>query len=637
MPDWSYRTLFQPVLFAMSDIRSRDWALRAMRGLSRMPLGKQLIQTMGHMTPAKEISQRIGGLDLASPVVITGELDPRRLGVEPLSLFGAGLLDLGIVTQEPIWGKIERDDDKKGLLLSHPWVNTGKSALLSSLEDLGPVSTPLMVRLGHHPSADEAGISDERINLIRELAPYCSFFVLDETDGRKWGQTEWKEHMTAVTDECRRLNKPLSVSVLPDSRLLEWEEDWSSEVDAIVFSDGIHTSEGYRIGDPDAKQRVLAAVHRWKNRYPDCPVFASAAVHEPADAMMCLKAGADLVMVNAGLVFSGPGLVKRINEAVIDDWFAGDEMNREENQSRTGEAAWICGMLMGVGLILIGAAAWWVASTHVILPYDEAITGMSRQEIHAVNNRLLAFMAHDRITLSGTMISLGILYIMLSLYGLRKGSHWSKRIMILSCVIGFASLFYFLGHGYLDPLHALLSAVLFPLFWLMIQFGLTSFQPDRSRNRYNTRSWQRSLWGQLSFVCLGAGFSVAGIVISVIGMTVVFVPEDLVFMDTSAHALGEVNDRLLPLIAHDRAGFGGTLLATGIVFLLLSLWGIREGERWVWWAFFLGGIPGFVGGIGVHIQVGYMDHFHLTPAYLAFLLYVAGLILTFPYLMNRSK
>jgi dihydroorotate dehydrogenase len=43
----------------------------------------------------------------------------------------------------------------------------------------------------------------------------------------------------------------------------------------------------------------------------------------------------------------------------------------------------------------------------------------------------------------------------------------------------------------------------------------------------------------------------------VVGMTRVFVPQDLAFMGLSAERLRALSPTLVPLIAHDRAGFGG--------------------------------------------------------------------------------
>ena len=67
--------------------------------------------------------------------------------------------------------------------------------------------------------------------------------------------------------------------------------------------------------------------------------------------------------------------------------------------------------------------------------------------------------------------------------------------------------------------------------------------------------------------------------------------------NTPADVLGAVNPRLLPLVAHDRAGFGGALVSDGIGVLLISLWGFRAGARWVWWTLFGAGLPGFAAAL----------------------------------------
>ncbi|MGZ0050041.1 hypothetical protein [Brevibacillus gelatini] len=122
-----------------------------------------------------------------------------------------------------------------------------------------------------------------------------------------------------------------------------------------------------------------------------------------------------------------------------------------------------------------------------------------------------------------------------------------------------------------------------------------------------------------------------------IGITGVFVPSDLVFLCVSAEMLHAFNERLIPLIAHDRAGFGGALVSDGLAVLLISLWGFRRGEAWVWWTLLLAGIPGFAAGIGIHFAVGYVDFVHLLPAYAAVLLFLAGLMLAKPYLTEATK
>ena len=136
----------------------------------------------------------------------------------------------------------------------------------------------------------------------------------------------------------------------------------------------------------------------------------------------------------------------------------------------------------------------------------------------------------------------------------------------------------------------------------------------------NTRAWRLGLVGQLCFVMLGVGLIVGGLAIVGTGITQVFVPSDLAFLETEGPFLREISPRLVPLVAHDRAGFGGTLVTTGLAVLFAGLWGIRPGARWLWWGLLLAGIPGLGGALGVHYTVGYTDFLHLSPVWLALFL-----------------
>ncbi|MNI36643.1 hypothetical protein D3C73_907010 [compost metagenome] len=208
--------------------------------------------------------------------------------------------------------------------------------------------------------------------------------------------------------------------------------------------------------------------------------------------------------------------------------------------------------------------------------------------------------------------------------------------MLVSCIVGFIGFFLYLGYGYFDPLHALVSVLLLPMFLLAMR-GWVERPSLMKPNMVNDRNWRLAQWGQLLFVVLGISLAVGGIVISFVGVTHVFVPSDLAYLCTSSDMLNQLNEQLLPLIAHDRAGFGGALLSNALVLLATSLWGINQGQRWLWWTFLIGGLPGFIAGFSVHGIIGYTDFLHLSPAYFAFLIYILGLLFLYPYLMRSPR
>ena len=119
-----------------------------------------------------------------------------------------------------------------------------------------------------------------------------------------------------------------------------------------------------------------------------------------------------------------------------------------------------------------------------------------------------------------------------------------------------------------------------------------------------------------------------------VGMTWVFVPQDLEFMGVQTIELQSVSSRLIPLIAHDRAGFGGAICTTGIA-VLFCVWCARPSKS-LWQVLCFSGVVGFAAAIGIHPVVGYTNLLHLAPAMLGAVIFIIGLVLTYP-TMHRAS
>jgi heme A synthase len=98
-------------------------------------------------------------------------------------------------------------------------------------------------------------------------------------------------------------------------------------------------------------------------------------------------------------------------------------------------------------------------------------------------------------------------------------------------------------------------------------------------------------------------------------------------MDTTAAQLDALNARLIPLIAHDRAGFGGGVLNVGL--LIVACTACATPSRHLWHALAAAGTVGFVAAIGVHPLVGYNNPVHLAPACMGAIAYFVALALTY--------
>jgi hypothetical protein len=277
--------------------------------------------------------------------------------------------------------------------------------------------------------------------------------------------------------------------------------------------------------------------------------------------------------------------------------------------------------ITGLVLVLSGGFAILQSATGYFLPQDVQALGFdARQLAAAANIRVVHFMFHDRVAFGGTMLAVGFAYWYLAEFPLRAGDAWAWWAFLISGICGFASFLAYLSYGYLDNWHGIATLLLLPVFLV----GLWRARPAGIHPRDIWQGGQCLSVGRGGLVFLAGGMIAAGATIMAVGMTRVFVPQDLAFMGLSLADLQNVSPKLVPVIAHDRAGFGGGLISTGVILLLLARHAplTRSFVQIV----MLMGLAGFSTAIGVHPAIGYTDFVHLAPAYFGALLFVATLL-----------
>lgn len=293
---------------------------------------------------------------------------------------------------------------------------------------------------------------------------------------------------------------------------------------------------------------------------------------------------------------------------------------------------------VGLSLVLSGGFALFLAATGQLLPHDIEFLGMTESQLCAFAEcRILHFMFHDRAAFGGALIAIGTLYLWMAEFPLRQGQAWAWWLFVCSGLIGFGSFLAYLGYGYLDVWHGTATLLLLPIFIL----GLAkSFSRLREPKPFNSLfkpatafSWKTSAGaGRICLLATAFGMTLGGLVITVVGMTSVFVPQDLTFMNLAANDLSAISPRLIPLIAHDRAGFGGALATAGIA-VWFCVW-CGQPSRSLWQALCVSGAAGFATAIGVHPVIGYNDLIHLAPAFAGIMIFASGLILSYKPMMR---
>jgi len=280
-------------------------------------------------------------------------------------------------------------------------------------------------------------------------------------------------------------------------------------------------------------------------------------------------------------------------------------------------------------LILIGAGGFAVfqASTGHFLPHDTAYLGMTSQQLCTLHGcRIVHFMVHDRVSFGGVLVAIGTMYLWLSEFPLRRRESWAWWAIAISGIAGFLSFLSYLGYGYLDTWHGMATLVIAPIFaGGLVMTRRRTGEDTTPKPALDFRS--RAGFGRVLILASTIGIVSAGLTIMTVGMTRVFVPTDLTYMGVTTEELRGLNAHLVPLIAHDRAGFGGALVSCGLAMFIAAFYGLPS--RSLWQALAIAGLAGFATAILIHPAIGYTNPVHLAPAVVGCCVFAVGLVLSY--------
>jgi dihydroorotate dehydrogenase len=586
-------------------------------------------------------------------------IDTHAVALSLLQHLGFGYLSVGPVSAEARPRRLAHDPlrlrDALAIVSSPLAGAPGAAVLVKRVAQAAELRAPVGFALAAPPFAE-----------VMQVARAAAAFFTVPAGGSE--REEALRELRALTDRPLLLRLPHDLSDADVDALTDAAA--SAGIDGCVATAGAPCPllASGEMDAPFVRRAALRVTERIAKRHGAAfPIIGAGGVFTPEDALAFLDAGATLVELYAGFVYAGPGLPARILAASAAASRGARDSASPADASASGDArdsaspaatspdslaplpsrgaarraperrfAELGPYLVGfTGLVLIGSGvfALILAATVKLLPYDVAFLGMSMTDLCDRNAcRIVHFMAHDRVSFGGSIISVGTLYAWLGAVPLRRGEAWAWWTALLSGIIGFGSFLTYLGYGYLDVWHGRATLALLPVFVTGLILSFRELRSPRGPGVLGTVGAKAWIWspaglGRLAMTFTAFGMIAGGLTIMGVGMTRVFVPQDLEFMGVTVAELHALNPRLVPLIAHDRAGFGGGLCSTGVAVMACVWYGIRPGAAALWRSLLIAGTVGFACASGAHPVVGYTSFVHLAPAYAGALAFAIGMAL----------
>jgi len=326
----AYRAL-RALLFRLDPETAHQAALSALALASATAPGRAALRAR-HAVSDPSLAVEAFGLRFDNPLGLAAGYDKDARAVLGLAALGFGHVEVGTVTPRPQAGnprpRIWRRPAERALNNRMGFPSAGAEVVARRLAALPAGRTVRVgVNLGKNRDTPLERAPDDYASAYRTVAPHADYAVVNVSSPNTPGlrELQGREHLEAILTQLAQARRdtrriPLLVKVAPDGtdEALDELVDvlLDAGVDGVVATNttvaGVAPDRGGLSGAP-LRARATEVVARVHRRAGDrLPVVGVGGVFDAADVREKLAAGAVLVQLYTGLVYEGPGVVRRI-------------------------------------------------------------------------------------------------------------------------------------------------------------------------------------------------------------------------------------------------------------------------------------------------------------------------------------
>ena len=338
-----YRCVASNVLFRFDPEDIHERTLRLLGGLPAPALALGRAVLSGGRSPV-----RVAGIDFPGRVGVAAGLDKDGRAARAWSALGFGFAELGTVTPRPQPGnpapRLYRLRASHALLNRMGFNNAGAPALAARLAGLGvargngALGCAIGISIGKNKTTPLDDAPADYLACLEALAPYADYLAVNvsspNTPGLRGLQAgdSLRPLLAALTARARNLDPsnpvPIFVKVAPDLDDAGLDDVLAACIaggaagviatnttlarDGMLGADVALASQDGGLSGAPLTQRSREMVRRIASSTP-LPVMGVGGVMTPADAAAMIDAGACLVQVFTGFIYSGPALVAGAN------------------------------------------------------------------------------------------------------------------------------------------------------------------------------------------------------------------------------------------------------------------------------------------------------------------------------------
>ena len=336
-----YKFLIKPILFLFDPEWVHHAVFYLLKVIHRIPGMGSMIRALYHIKDQR-LERKLFGLTFPNPVGLAAGFDKDAMLYQELSNFGFGFIEIGTLTPKPQPGnpkkRLFRLPEDNGLINRMGFNNQGVVEAIERLKKNNGVLIGGNIGKNKITPNDEA-VSDY-VQCFEALFPHVDYFVVNVSSPntpnlRALQDKEPLQHLLQTLKDLnlkRNSPKPILLKIAPDlidDQLLDIIDIVTTvKIDGVIASNttlsrqGLISSNksemGGLSGKPVAERstEVIRFLHEKSNNA--FPIIGVGGIHSSEDAINKLNAGASLIQLYTGFVYEGPGVIKKINKAILE-------------------------------------------------------------------------------------------------------------------------------------------------------------------------------------------------------------------------------------------------------------------------------------------------------------------------------
>ena len=340
-----YRLIVRPLLFCFDAEKIHYFSLNFLKiALKLYPIEKmvKMIYNSNH----KKLERELFGIKFPNPVGLAAGFDKNGKYIKELSNFGFGFIEIGTITPKSQPGnpkkRLFRLIDDQAIINRMGINNDGSEACV---ERLKKVNNKIVIggNIGKNTTTESKDSVGDFLENFKILHDHVDYFVINVScpNVNHFKELQDRDFLEELLPLLHQHNsekgriKPILLKIAPD--LNEGQLDETIEIIKILKIDGIvatntttnreklktskknldQIGNGGLSGLPlkDKSTQVIKYISEKSKK--SIPIIGVGGIMSAEDAIEKINAGASLVQIYTGFIYSGPSLIKKINSRIL--------------------------------------------------------------------------------------------------------------------------------------------------------------------------------------------------------------------------------------------------------------------------------------------------------------------------------